>query len=281
MKPVTFIVGALATLATAAPTKEVVEKRGGGFNGINNFNFVDDNFAYLASIGGLDFQLLAQLGSVNQFDVLGQFGGLFNANVFDIQNILAFQQLQTLLQFAQLGVFNQFDLSSLAFSGLNLGLIGGINSFDINSLISSSLVPQIQGVISQTNCKSYIPHFLPLLASASLPCAETNTRHTLFTLVKLAWMLVLWWAPRLSLVQKALSLPRMRRPKTALLPYLKSIKQREHPQPAARSATHSLHQSNHSEQRANTIALQSFSRSKSTSSNKRQAPRPPRRPTCF
>jgi hypothetical protein len=173
MKPVTFIVGALATLATAAPTKEVVEKRGGGFDGINNFNFVDDNFAYLASIGGLDFQLLAQLNQVNQFDVFGQFGGLFNANQFDIQNILAFQQLQTLLQFASLGVFNSFDLSSLAFSGLNLGLINNIGGFDINSLIASSLVPQIQGVISQTNLGDVGVDAGPVVGTSPQPRPES------------------------------------------------------------------------------------------------------------
>lgn len=153
MKPVTFLVGALATLVAAAPTKEV-SKRGGGFDGINNFNFANENFAYLSSIDSLDFALLAQLGSVNGFDVFNNFNGLFSSSAFDIQSILAFQQLQTVLQLAQVGVFNQFDLASLSFNSLDLGLINNIGGFDINSLINSAVVPQIQQVISSTSCKS-------------------------------------------------------------------------------------------------------------------------------
>lgn len=144
MKPVSIIVGALATLATAAPASE---PRGAvDLSQLNNFEFSNNNFAYLGVVNNLDFQLLEQLGQVNNLNLL-EFQNVFAAQQFNLQSILQFQQLQTLLQFAQVGLFNQFDLSSLNFNQLNLGLINNLNGFDLNSQINAALVPQITSVI--------------------------------------------------------------------------------------------------------------------------------------
>lgn len=150
MKPVSILVGALAAVATAAPTKEIETRSNFDLGLLNNLNgFNNLNLNYLLNINSLDLQLLAQLGSVNNFNVLG-FQNLFQSNVFDLNAILQLQQLEMVLQLAQLGLFNGFDLSSLAFNQLNLGLINNIGGFDFNSLIDNSLVPQITSIAQQT-----------------------------------------------------------------------------------------------------------------------------------
>ncbi len=146
MKPTTIIFSALAAVGYAAPAKEVDTRSSFDLSQLNNLNFQNQNFEYLNVINSLDLQLLAQLGQVNNFNVLS-FQGLFNQNSFDINSLLQFQQLQMVLQLAQLGLFNGFDLSSLNFNNLNFGLINSVSSFDVNSLIDQSLAPQITQVI--------------------------------------------------------------------------------------------------------------------------------------
>ncbi len=51
------------------------------------------------------------------------------------------------MQLAQLGVFNEFSLSSLNFNSLDFGLINSLSSFDLNSQIEASVIPQVQQVI--------------------------------------------------------------------------------------------------------------------------------------
>lgn len=159
MKPVSILVGALAAVATAAPTvpttKEIETRASfdlGLLNNLNRFNNV--NLNYLLNINSLNLQLLAQLGNVNNFNVLG-FQGLFQSNVFDLNALLQLQQLEMVLQLAQLGLFNGFDLSTLAFNQLNLGLINNIGGFDFNTLIDNSIVPQITSIAQQTGKSSF------------------------------------------------------------------------------------------------------------------------------
>ncbi|CAK7211850.1 hypothetical protein SBRCBS47491_001263 [Sporothrix bragantina] len=147
MKTTSIIFSALAaTVATAAPAQDVQARTSFDLSQLNNLAFSNQNFQYLNVVNSLDLQLLAQLGSVNNFNILG-FQNLFQQSQFNLQSLLEFQQLQMVLQLAQLGLFNGFDLSSLNFNNLNFGLINGVSNFDINSLIDQSLVPQITQVI--------------------------------------------------------------------------------------------------------------------------------------
>lgn len=154
MKVTSILVGALATVVAAAPT----EKRSfggsqdfssfGNFGGVNNFGFNNLDLGYLASVNNLDFQILAQLSQVNEFDVL-QFGSLFNNDVFDVNSLLQFQQLATLIQLSSLGAFNGLSLSGLNFNNLGFGLISNVNSFAFGGLIDQSLVPQLTSIANQ------------------------------------------------------------------------------------------------------------------------------------
>lgn len=152
MKPSTMILGAFAALVSAAPAKEAR-----GFNsnfnandlsnfGFNSFNSLD--FQYLSVVNGLDFNLLIQLAQLQNFN-LGQFGNLFGSNVFDLNSLLQFQQLATLIQLSSLGVFGGFDLNDLLFNSLNFGLINNALSFDFGGIIDQSLVPQLSAVVQQ------------------------------------------------------------------------------------------------------------------------------------
>lgn len=148
MKFSTIFAGALAAVASAAPT----EKRGqldiSQLNNLQGFNQLDIN--YLNRINSLDLQLLNTLAVQNNFNALA-FQGLFQNNqVFDVASLLQLQQLQTVLQLGQLGVFNAFDLSSLNLQALQLGLINNVGAFDLGSLIDASLVPQITAISEQT-----------------------------------------------------------------------------------------------------------------------------------
>jgi hypothetical protein len=159
MKPVSLIVSALAAVVAAAPAPAKNEERsvggfGGGFgsfdlSGVNNFNFLNSNFGYLAGINSFDLNTLLALGQVNNFDV-NAFGGLFNSNVFDIATLLQLQSLQTLLQFSSLGLFNGFDLSSLALQQLNLGLLQNVGVLDLGSFVDSGNLGQIQAIAQQS-----------------------------------------------------------------------------------------------------------------------------------
>jgi hypothetical protein len=158
MKPVSLIVSALAAVAAAAPAPAKNEERslgfGGGFggfdlSGVNNFNFLDSNFGYLAGINSLDLNTLLALGQVNNFD-FNSFGNVFNSNVFDLATLLQLQQLQTLLQFSSLGLFNGFDLSNLALQQLSLGLLSNVGGLDLNSFVDANNVGQIQAIAQQS-----------------------------------------------------------------------------------------------------------------------------------
>jgi hypothetical protein len=155
MKPTAILVGALAAVASAAPTK--VEERnaafGGNFgfdvSGVNNLQFANLDLQYLAAINGFGgFNNLQGLAINNGFN-FNQFGGLFNNDVFDVSQLLALQQLVLFDQLASFQVFQQFDLSSLLFNQLNFGLINNVFGFNFNSIIDQALIPQISAVVSQ------------------------------------------------------------------------------------------------------------------------------------
>jgi len=152
MKTTSILVGALAAVATAAPT--AVEPRGnrdfsnfGNFGGINNFDFINQDLQYLSLVNSLDFGILAQLSSVNNFDVF-QFNSLFSGNQFDLAAALQFQQISQLIQLGSLGAFNSLDLSGLLFNQLNFGVLQqDLFNFNLGGLVNQAVIPQVVAVI--------------------------------------------------------------------------------------------------------------------------------------
>ncbi|KAH9897244.1 hypothetical protein F4778DRAFT_783342 [Xylariomycetidae sp. FL2044] len=149
MKFSTVIVGAFAALASAAPTEKVEKRVAIDLGAFNSFNFANQDLQYLLAINQFDFNALAQLASFNNLN-LGGFQTLFTNDVFDINALLQLQQLALLSQLGGLGVFGQFDLSTLGLNVFDQGLIGNIGGFGLNGLVDQSLIPQIQTVIQQT-----------------------------------------------------------------------------------------------------------------------------------
>ncbi|KAI1853237.1 hypothetical protein JX265_000264 [Neoarthrinium moseri] len=148
MKFSTAIVSALAAVVSAAPTKEVAPRGIFDASQFNNFQFNNLDLNYLSVVNGLDFNILQQLASVNNFNING-FQNVFAGNVFDINALLQLQQIQQLIQLQQLGVLGGFDLSTLALNNVNFGLINAVGGIDLTQFIDSSLIPQIQTIVQQ------------------------------------------------------------------------------------------------------------------------------------
>ncbi|KAI0447959.1 hypothetical protein F4803DRAFT_192232 [Xylaria telfairii] len=154
MKASTIFVSALAAVASAAPT--TTEKRTSvDLNAFNQFGFANQNLQYFNAINLFNLQAFEQLAAFNNLNI-GGFQGLFNNNVFDINALLQLQQVALLSQLGGLGVFSNFDLSTLQLGGLNFGLVNSIGGFDIGSLIDASLQPQIASIIQQTQLAAVI-----------------------------------------------------------------------------------------------------------------------------
>jgi hypothetical protein len=155
MKPVAFLVSALATLTVAAPAAPApgteLDKRSFAFdlNAFNNLQgFQQVNLNYLLNINSLQLQLLGNLANTNNLNIL-QFQPLFSQQVFDLQSLLQLQSLHTFLQVSQLGVLSGFDLSSLQLAQLNLGLLNNVGVLDLQQFIAPNVVTQVQTVASQ------------------------------------------------------------------------------------------------------------------------------------
>jgi hypothetical protein len=147
----TLIVSALATLVAAAPA--ALEKKSfnfdnNQFNQFSGFNQVNLNYLFNVNQQQLQLQQLAQLAQVNNFNI-GGFQNLFQAQDFDLNALLQFQQLQTLLQLQSTGIFNSFDFTGFQLQGLDFGLINNLNSVDLNQFIQPNVVTQVQTVASQ------------------------------------------------------------------------------------------------------------------------------------
>ncbi|KAI1426906.1 hypothetical protein F5Y12DRAFT_241698 [Xylaria sp. FL1777] len=154
MKASTIFVGALAAVASAAPT--TTEKRTSiDLSAFNQFSFADQNLQYFNAINLFDLQAFEQLAAFNNLNI-ASFQGLFSNNVFDINALLQLQQVALLSQLGGLGVFSNFDLSTLNLGGIDLGLVSSLGGFDVSSLIDASLIPQIQAIIQQTQIAAII-----------------------------------------------------------------------------------------------------------------------------
>ncbi|KAL2169287.1 hypothetical protein VTG60DRAFT_6290 [Thermothelomyces hinnuleus] len=156
MKPIAFLVSALATLAVAAPAAPAAPASGleersfafdiNAFNGFRSFNQV--NLNYLLNINSLQLALLGNLATVNNLNIL-QFQPLFQHQVFDIQGLLQLQSLHTFLQISQLGVLNGFDLATVQLQHLNLGLLNNVSIIDLQKFISPEIVPQVKSIAAE------------------------------------------------------------------------------------------------------------------------------------
>jgi hypothetical protein len=139
MKASSIILSTLAAVATAAP----LEARGNNnkdFSKFNNFGgFNNQELNYIAGLNFANFDLLSNLAVNNNLNLVG-LQNLFNlqSNQFNIQSLLQLQSMITFLELAQFGVFNQFDLSNLAFGNpLSLGLFSqNFNNIDLLSAIN-------------------------------------------------------------------------------------------------------------------------------------------------
>ncbi|KAI8714920.1 hypothetical protein NCS52_00998500 [Fusarium sp. LHS14.1] len=162
MKFSTIFVAAFATLAAAAPgfpafqaraalneSRDGRDGRDGGRGGRDNelaFGQVDLN--YLLKVNDLDLRLFQNLGRRNNLNVV-IFQDLFLSKEFDLQSLLQFQQLSTLLSIAQTGIFDSFDLSRLSLGRVELGLIRDLGRVNLAQFIDQSLVPQITIIAQQ------------------------------------------------------------------------------------------------------------------------------------
>ncbi|KAH7328077.1 hypothetical protein B0I35DRAFT_403509 [Stachybotrys elegans] len=152
MKFSAVFAGAFAALAAAAPTTSpatssaIQERAVFDASQLNNLIFAQQDFQYLLNLNSLDLVLFQNLALNNGFNALA-FQGLFNAQAFDINALLQFQQLQTFLTIAQTGVFNGVNLAGLqlgGLGGLNFGLINGIAGVNLQQFINVANIPQIQ-----------------------------------------------------------------------------------------------------------------------------------------
>ncbi|KAI1345033.1 hypothetical protein F5Y15DRAFT_15300 [Xylariaceae sp. FL0016] len=152
----TLLTGALAAVASAAPATSTHEKRlSVDLGSFNNFGFANQDLQYFNAINAFDLQAFAQLSAFNNLNI-GNFQSVFVNNVFDINALLQLQQIALLSQLGGLGVFGNFDLSTVNFNTFDLGLISGIGGFDVSSLVDPSLIGQVQTVIQQTQINTVV-----------------------------------------------------------------------------------------------------------------------------
>ncbi|RSL52421.1 hypothetical protein CEP53_008097 [Fusarium sp. AF-6] len=180
MKFSTIFVAAFATLAAAAPGfpafqaraalnesrdgRDGRDGRGDGDRGEdrdgrdgrdgdrdgrgNELAFGQVDLNYLLKVNDLDLRLFQNLGRRNNLNVV-IFQDLFLSKEFDLQSLLQFQQLSTLLSIAQTGIFDSFDLSRLSLGSVELGLIRDLGRVNLAQFIDQSLVPQITIIAQQ------------------------------------------------------------------------------------------------------------------------------------
>jgi ABC-type oligopeptide transport system substrate-binding subunit len=154
MKVTSIVVGLCAALATAAPTELVSRKNKHDVSSLNNLNkFNSQDIQYVNNLNNLDLNLFNELSEVNNFNIFS-FESLFQSNSFDLESLLQLAQVQTLLQFANEGLFNGIDLSSFNLNSVNLGLVQNVGSVDLSQFIQQSVVPQVQVIAAQTGTSS-------------------------------------------------------------------------------------------------------------------------------
>ncbi|KAI1326228.1 hypothetical protein F5Y16DRAFT_235831 [Xylariaceae sp. FL0255] len=154
MKTSTMLVSALAAVASALPSLPRVHKRNNvSLESFNSFSFANQDLQYLNAINQFDLQAFEQLAAFNNLQI-SQFEQLFTEQSLDVNALLQLQQVAMLAQLAQLGLFSNFDLSSVDFQVINFGLAMDLCMFDLSNVLSSSLEPQLAQVISSTSIQT-------------------------------------------------------------------------------------------------------------------------------
>ncbi|KND93056.1 hypothetical protein TOPH_02361 [Tolypocladium ophioglossoides CBS 100239] len=158
MKFSTILAGTFAAVVAAAPAPAsepeseavALEARNKSIDvgRLNNLNFKQQDLNYLFRLNSVDLQLFQHLGINNNFNVV-VFHDLFNGDNFNINALLQFQQMHTLLAIASTGVFNTFDLSKLNLGGINMGLINGVGGVDLGQFIDVGVRPQVAVIAGQ------------------------------------------------------------------------------------------------------------------------------------
>lgn len=153
MKFSAVFAGALATLASAAPTTSTSSDNKAGHEAraaidvaqLNNLAFNSLDLGYLSTVNALDVAVLQSLAVNNNLNAAA-FQPLFTAQVFDVNAALQLQQLQTLVALQQVGALGTADLSALQLGALQLGAISNVGAFNLGSLVDASLQPQLISV---------------------------------------------------------------------------------------------------------------------------------------
>lgn len=164
MKFSAVFAGALATLASAAPTtttsSDKVEARAAiDVAQLNNLAFNSLDLGYLSTVNALDVAVLQSLAVNNNLNAAA-FQPLFTAQVFDVNAALQLQQLQTLVALQQVGALGTADLSALQLGALQLGAISNVGAFNLGSLVDASLQPQLVSVAGSSGTS--LPQFYRL-----------------------------------------------------------------------------------------------------------------------
>ncbi|RYP69207.1 hypothetical protein DL769_005322 [Monosporascus sp. CRB-8-3] len=150
MKPTTMLISTLAAVASAAPA--ATESRGMrskvNLGEYNDFSFANDDLQYLNAVNKLDMRALVKLSAFNNLDISG-FKEVFVRDEIDIEALLQLQQIALLIQLADAGLFDDFDLAIIEIDTIDLGLLSGVGDFDVASLIDDSLAPKLQAVIKE------------------------------------------------------------------------------------------------------------------------------------
>jgi len=149
MKFTGILVGALAAVATAAPTEKRSSVDASQFNSFQQLGSLDAN--YFLSVNSLDLGLFQQLAESQNLDI-NSFSSLFSqSDELDIQNLLLIQQLVDLQNFAQVGLLSNFDLSGLNLGSFQFGVLQqNVGALSVTQFVQAPQIAQIQQVVSQT-----------------------------------------------------------------------------------------------------------------------------------
>ncbi|PHH85461.1 hypothetical protein CDD83_386 [Cordyceps sp. RAO-2017] len=154
MKLSAVLTGVVAAVAVAMPavpnssSSGALEARS-SFNAdpFNGLRFAQNDINYLQSINNFDLRAFQNLGLQNHLE-LGGFQSLFNANVFDIQQLLLLQHLNTIVQLsAFIPSFNTFNLAAAQLGVLQLGALGNIGGLGLGQFIDPNQLGVISNVV--------------------------------------------------------------------------------------------------------------------------------------
>jgi hypothetical protein len=152
----TIIASTFAVFAAAAPavsssssSAQLQERAVFDASLLNGLAFNQVDLTYLLQLNSIDLGLLQGLVQQNGLNNL-LFQNVFQAQAFDVQSLVQFSQLQTLLAVAQTGVFsNGFSLAQLQLGQFDFGLINGVAGVNLGQFINAGNIQQINVIAGQ------------------------------------------------------------------------------------------------------------------------------------